>query len=503
MRPAGKEGPAPRGPLPYAGAIVPSLFVSRLRLPALHPLLVDPVRRASLPLVAATAAVLDLPTLSFAATISPVHAAMVLVAFMVTTFGTLAVASLIGYSPTRLQQFFEERHLGADPRGVEIDRRDSEYLVVAFLIAALGWLLGPLSLVRAIDPTHHVWALSVFVLVQVLFGCTLPAAIAQRRPERVLLAVLPVLRPVWILVRWPLVAPMLACKRLALRALRLDRTGADTTFDVQKQVVAAVADTVTESNSTLLPEERTWIGNIVGLKDQQVSAVMTPRHEVIALAESMPLRAALEKALEHGFSRYPVYRDRIDLVFGVFHVKDALPLLLAPSDALAGKTLAAVVREPLFVPETTEVVTLLRRFQASHQHLAIAIDEYGTTVGVVTVEDVLEEIVGDIGDEYDSPPNTQPTSSDEVKVIESGRVVEFSGRTKVTTLNERLGCELPVDGGWETVAGMVIAKLAHIPKTGESVVVDGVEVRVLQADARRVHRLRATVLAPAPAKAED
>jgi putative hemolysin len=441
-----------------------------------------------------------LPSFDLQASISPLHCLAVAGAVLATAFGTLAIAALIGYSPTRLQQALEDPAAAApDPRLQELDRRDPEYLVVAFLLAAAGWTTGLCGLPHAIDPGWHTAALVGFVLVQVWIGSALPAAIAHGRNERVLLSMLPALRALWFLARWPLVLPILTVQRLVLAAFRLDQKPVDATDDVQKQVVAAVADTVTESNETLASDERTWIGNIVGLKERQVSEVMTPRPEIVAFHESMPLREAIGKALEHGFSRYPVFRDRIDLVHGVFHVKDALRLMHGDAGRLASETLAGHLREPLFVPETTGVPQLLRRFQASNQHLAIVIDEYGSTQGLVTVEDVLEEIVGDIGDEYDAP--NQPAKPDEqVLVVEPGRVLELPARTTVPTINRLLDCDLPEDGDWETIAGLVIARFAHIPTVGESIVIDGVEFRVLAADKRRIHRLRATLLANEPAE---
>jgi len=157
------------------------------------------------------------------------------------------------------------------------------------------------------------------------------------------------------------------------------------------------------------------------------------------------------------------------------------------------------MRETLFVPETMGAAQLLRRFQAGHQHMAIVLDEYGTTAGVVSVEDVLERIVGDIGDEYDDPHETTP-APEQIRVIEAGRVLEIPARTTVAEVNELLGTELSEEGDWETVAGLVIARCSHIPRVDETVVVDGVEFRVLAADERRVQRLRATALAPQPAE---
>ncbi len=439
----------------------------------------------------------DLPTLSVAATLSPLHLGLCAVATAVAGFGTLAGACLIGYSPTRLSQLLEEEERpDREQRNAEIAGRDTEYLVVALVYSAIGWLLGLWSLLHAADPSSRPWALGIFVALMLLFAGSLPVAVAQLRAERTLLWLLPLVRAGWYPLRWPLVLPLLAATRLCLELFRLRRSQKAGTAEVQKQVMAAVADSVTEE---LAHEERTWIGNIVGLKDLQVSTVMTPRPDIIAFEATTPVREAVLRALDQGFSRYPVYRDRIDEIVGVFYVKDALRLLKNDADAHGGDTVAAMMREPLFVPETMGAAQLLRRFQAGNQHMAIVLDEYGTTAGLATVEDLIEEIVGDISDEYDNPQQ-DGQSDEQIHIVEAGRVLEIPARATVAEINQLLGTELPEDGDWETIAGLVIAKCNHIPAVDETVVIEGVEFRVLAADERRLFRLRATALAPEPAE---
>ncbi len=430
------------------------------------------------------------------ALIAPAYLAGTLAAAGIASFGALAMASLIAYSPTRLAQLFEEQ---GEPdhaeRTAAIDRRDDEYLVVAAALVAAGWVLGLTALSRAVAAAQP-WASLAFVVAMLLLGASLPIAVARLRAERTLLRVVPVLHAVWLVLRWPLVLPILGVTRLGLRLLGLGTPSTQDPAEVQRQVMAAVADSV--SDAPLAQEERTWIGNIVGLKDVQVSTLMTPRPDIVAFPEAMPVRDAVAKALEQGFSRYPVYRDRIDEVVGVFYVKDALRLLQDDAGRTANTTLRAMLRETIFVPETTRAAQLLRRFQAGNQHMAIVIDEYGTTVGLVTIEDVIEEIVGEIEDEYDPPPTG--VDDDEIRIVETGRVLEFPARTAVGEINSLLGSELPEEGDWETVAGLVIARLNHIPVVDETVTIDGVEFRVLQADERRIRRLRATALSPEPAE---
>lgn len=438
------------------------------------------------------------PTELLSAMPSPVHLTMALGGALAAGLGTLATASLIGYSPTRLTQLFEEQgaqDATASTAGVE--RHHAEFLVVSSLVTAGGWILGIWSLTQAFAAADQGLAILAFLLLMLWLGASVPIGFAQLRPERTLLFLMPALQPLRLLLRWPVVLPVLTTTRLLLGALQVRPPEPADAAEMQKQVFAAVADTVTED--TLPQEERTWIGNIIGLKELQVSTLMTPRPDIVAFPETLSLREAVQKALEHGFSRYPVYRERIDEVVGIFYVKDALRLLQADADKLAATPVSAMLREVRFVPETTGAAKLLRRFQGANQHMAIVIDEYGTTVGLVTVEDVLEAIVGDIGDEYD-PPSQTIGDADQIRVVESGRVLELPARTPVAEINKLLGSELPEQGDYETVAGLVIARLNHIPVVDETVVIDGVEFRVLQADERRIRRLRATALQPEPAE---
>lgn len=429
------------------------------------------------------------------ATISPGFAALALAAAAVGSYGAIAAGSLIGYSPTRLGQLLDEqRRPDKDDLTSELDRRDREYFVVAAIYAATGWVLGLWALDHAVDEGSYPWALGFWVALMLFVAGSLPGQIADHRAERTVLNVLPTLRTGWYLLRWPVVLPLYSFTGLVVRALRMQKKANADPAEVQKQVMAAVADNVDEAE--LADAERTWIGNIVTLKDQQVATVMTPRPDITAIDEKLSLREAIDLALEHEFSRYPVYRERIDEVVGIFYVKDAFRLMQQEPDTLDQTPLRSILRAPLFVPETTGAAQLLRRIQSGNQHMAIVIDEYGTTVGLATVEDLVEEIVGEIEDEYDPPISEQ--GDEQIRIIEAGRVLEIPARTTVQDINRLLGSKLSDDGDWETVAGLVIDNANRIPTTGETLIVDDVEFRVLEADERRVQRLRVTLLETSP-----
>jgi len=427
--------------------------------------------------------------------ITPVYALLSLCAAAIGSYGAIAAGSLIGYSPTRLRQLLDERrHPDKDRLAQELGDRDREYFIIATIYAGAGWVFGLLALSNAVDAQTYPWALATWATLMLFVAGSLPGVIADNRAEGAVLRSLPLLRAGWYTLRWPLVLPLRGLTQLTIRALRLQKEHADDPAEVQKQVMAAVDDNLDKDE--LDEAERTWIGNIVSLKDQQVSTVMTPRPDIVALSEAMTLHEALDQALEHEFSRYPVYRERLDEIVGIFYIKDALRLMQQGSDEVAETPLRKLLRDPLFVPETTSTAQLLRRVQTGNQHMAIVIDEYGTTVGLATVEDLVEEIVGEIEDEYD-PPTSEQSEEEQVRIIEEGRVLEIPARTSVQEVNRLLGSQLSDEGDWDTVAGLVINSCNRIPPIGETILINDVEFRVLEANERRVHRLRVTVITPA------
>ena len=412
-------------------------------------------------------------------------------------YGAVAAASMIGYSPTLLGQLLEERkHKDQDKLRAELAAHDREYFVVAIILAGAGWVFGMIALREAFDPAAYPWALAMWGAMMLFGAGSLPGALADARSEATVVSLLPLMRTGWYVLRWPLVKPLWGMTILSMRALRLERVETGDPAELQKQVMAAVADNVDEDE--LADSERTWIGNILALKDHQVSTVMTPRPDVTALSETMTLREAVDQALEHEFSRYPVYRERLDEVVGIFYVKDALRMMQQNPEKLANTPISTLLREPMFVPETTSVAQLLNRVQAGNQHMAIVLDEYGTMVGLATVEDLVEEIVGEIEDEYDPQPDEE--NDEQIRVVEAGRVLEVPGRTSVIDLNRLLDSQLPDDGDWDTVAGLVINSCNRIPSVGESIAVDDVEFEVLEADERRVQRMRVSTITPEPAE---
>lgn len=221
---------------------------------------------------------------------------------------------------------------------------------------------------------------------------------------------------------------------------------------------------------------------ILDLDKTLVRQVMTPRVDVDAVADTATVEEAKAKIVTTGHSRLPVYHQSIDHIVGVVHAKD----LLDAGRAAAGSLPANLVRRPVLIPESKNVAALLAEFQQKHNHFAVVLDEYGGTAGIVTIEDLIEEIIGEIRDEYDLDEG-----GPDIRRVAEG-VVTADGRVPVTALVEKLGIRLPAEQDYDTVGGFVTTLLGRIPAKGETLETPELTCEILEADPRRVVKVRIT-----------
>lgn len=220
--------------------------------------------------------------------------------------------------------------------------------------------------------------------------------------------------------------------------------------------------------------------NVIDLEDRHVSEIMIPRPDIICAEQDGTLREVAELIIQHGHSRIPVYRDNRDHMVGVVHAKDILgPLLNTEGEQ---PLVTSLMRPVHFVPETTNLKSLLHDMQSRKIHLAVALDEYGGTAGLVTMEDVLEQIVGEIGDEYDS------LRPEDVQELPDGSQM-VSGRVSLDEINERFGLELSSELV-ESIGGHISELAGRIPAVGDSFDLGGWRFQVLDADAKHIETLR-------------
>ncbi len=323
--------------------------------------------------------------------------------------------------------------------------------------------------------------------VLVVFEHLLPLLFVRTDPERVLDALLPSFDLVVRAAAWPAQAVF------GRRAERPSPPEDESTEAEQQEATSAYLD-AGQQEGLIEGDERRLLQSVVEFSDTFVREVMTPRPDIVAINSTATLADLRAFFREQEYSRIPVYTDSLDNVVGFVFIKDLMRL---PAAAPTGMPIADVhpplIRPAHVVPETKKVSDLLREFQRQQYQIAIVVDEYGGTAGLVTLEDLLEEIVGEIRDEYDV--EVEPV------VEEPGGSFLVTGKADVHTVAERLGLEIEPEG-FETFGGYILARVGRVPTTGEQFDVDGLRVEVVDAERRRVHRLRVRLLAPASTGAD-
>jgi CBS domain containing-hemolysin-like protein len=227
------------------------------------------------------------------------------------------------------------------------------------------------------------------------------------------------------------------------------------------------------------------IEGVIELGDIDVADIMTPRSRMDALQVDLGWPEVLEFVVRAARTRIPVYGESLDDIRGILYVKDLLPELAADTDQR--RPLAELIRSAAFVPHTKAVDDLLDEFQKSHNHMAIVVDEYHAVTGLITIEDVLEEIVGEIVDEHDQE------EPEEIHLIDD-RSAEAMAAAHLDDLNEQLGIDLPEDDEFDTISGLVLSRLQRIPEAGETLQVGNVRITILAATPRRIDRVRLDIL---------
>jgi putative hemolysin len=328
---------------------------------------------------------------------------------------------------------------------------------------------------------------AVFVL---LCEMIIPLAIVRRDPERILEVLLPSFEAITRVLR-PLTGGL---RRLAVS--RRERTAAPTMAVAESTApgtAEAAAQPTPEAGDQRELQEgqaRDLLRSLVEFRETMVREVMTPRPDIVAIEAGATIGELLHLVREQQYSRVPVYNETLDNIIGMISIKDLI--LLDTADL--SQPITPLVRPAHFVPETKLVPELLREFQRKRIQAALVVDEYGGTAGFVSVEDLIEEIVGEIRDEYDT--ELEPV------VEETHGTYVFSGRTHVRELEDRL--KVRVDGdGYETVGGYLLAHVGRVPAVGEAFEIDGLSVEVLEAERRRINRVRVRRLVEEPATAES
>lgn len=310
---------------------------------------------------------------------------------------------------------------------------------------------------------------------------------------------------VWIVVTtWWLWRPLIRLITPVLRAITkaveaiqwvLYRSKNRATADESQEEIRLAMDEA-HREGHLDEEAREMIEGVMELEDAQVSEIMTPRTQVIGIPLNSTWKDSVKAALESGYSRLPVWKSSPDDIVGVLHLREILAELAQYQDASSkpkgtDPNLSDLLRPPYFIPETMSVQSLLRDLQHGKSHMAIVTDEFGGVCGIVTIEDALEEIVGEITDEHDE------TLADGI-LVESNDACETLANVPIDDLNQRMHFSLPEEADFDTVGGFAFHVFGRIPSEGETIASDGVSLEVLSSSRRRIDRLRITRLPQTP-----
>jgi CBS domain containing-hemolysin-like protein len=410
-----------------------------------------------------------------------------IVSLLAACLTAIAARSLHSFSRHELEEICQRRQ--APQRFAEIIRHHEpvalgvEMVVMLIVALAIGaacfWTWQRFPLVQS--RPWLVLVLTVAVFGQLIGVATvwLPWSVARIGAARFLYATW----PLWLFVGR--LARPLVWSAHAVDALLQRIFGSGTRRADEESIEAEIRTIVSEGHREGLLEEeaREMIEGIIELGDAAVSHIMTPRTDIHMVQINTPWDEVVESIIESGHTRVPVYDKTRDDIAGILYSKDLLPEL-AKSPGEPDRTLTELLRKPLFVPETKPVDDLLKLFQKTRTHIAVVLDEYGGVSGLVTIEDVLEEIVGEIDDEYDQQSEVPIRKIDD-------DVCETLGRTHIDEINELMRFDLPEDADFDTIGGFVFAEFGRVPAVGETITWhDSVRVIVLEASRRRVNRVR-------------
>jgi putative hemolysin len=411
------------------------------------------------------------------------------VCLLLEAFFSSAEIAIVSADKAHIRRLAQEGHRGA--RYVE------DFLVAPHRLLATTLLGTQLSLVtstvvitlwlyRAAPHRAELYLLLGLTPIVVTFGEIVPKAIVRQHANRLaplmallLRATMGALAPVVALLSR---LSALVAQRLGIEVHRklVTREELEVMITARPEqshdFVLSGGTEAPPAPSDVTEGERSMISRIFDFASVDVYGLMQPLSDVTALPETATAAALAREIADKKYSRIPIYRERVDQIVGIVHAFDVLKAGREPRLA------AELMRPPVFVPETAKAVDLLMRLQRTRQGMAIVVDEYGGAVGVVTVEDILEEVVGEIEDEYDvAPPAIQKDRDGSYRI---------QARTSISQLNKELSLQLPESEDYESLAGLLLDQLKHIPRVGEKVRLGQVELTVSAATDRRVEEIR-------------
>ena len=418
-------------------------------------------------------------------------------ALVLGAFFSLLRRAMVHASPSRLSEYFERDASEDSFDESEKLHRIDVVLGGANLIFRAAWAAafvlwrertgawyGGTPAGDAAMPTWQIFALLGEILVYgMLVFELIPQVLATWGGERIALRLLPTLD--WIeKILSPLTRSFRSVRRALLRTFGHD--GATDEADRATRGIRAAVE-IGEREGILQPGEKNMIESMLEFHDAEVIEVMTPRIEMVCLESSTPIEEAIPQVTSCGHSRIPVFSKDIDEIVGVLYAKDLLRFASDPQQRML--PIQKALRKAHFVPETKKIGELLAEFRSERFHIAVVLDEYGGTSGLITIEDILEEIVGEIEDEYDS------TTLAAIRQL-SPEIYDIDGRANIWDVNKAAGLEIPESDDYETVAGYIFSTLGRVPKVGDHFEAESLRFEITSADERKIKRVRVRMLHP-------
>ncbi|MBI9021442.1 MAG: HlyC/CorC family transporter [Verrucomicrobia bacterium] len=349
-------------------------------------------------------------------------------------------------------------------------RTTLRFCLTLFEIAAVGFAL---SAVNFSHPAEWIALLLGMTLLYMIFIRVIPFVLAESYADRLSVAFLPLVAAVTRLLT-PLVWPVYAMER-GLLARALSAADEEDRPTAEEEIMTLVDQA---NDEHLEEEERDIIRSVFEFGETVVREIMTPRVDIEGLKDDATIDECVDKVKHSRHSRFPVYHETIDNVRGVIHVKDLLLLLAQDQES---RSVTDITKKMVLVPETMPINDLLKQMQLEHSQMALVVDEYGGTAGVVSMEDIIEELVGEIRDEYD-------LAEKEIQKHSDGSIL-IKASLAVADLNEELDLHIPESDEYDSIGGYVICELGTIPKTGDTLTAAGLDITVHNATPHRIHTL--------------
>jgi putative hemolysin len=396
--------------------------------------------------------------------------------------------ALVTARRTRLQELADAGRAGAKHALELMDNPVRFISTVQVGITVAGIAMGAIGQPLVSDWFDFVSSETVAFLIAFFFltflsvslGELVPKAIALQRAERLAIALA---WPIDLLGRitHPLVWLLQTSANAVVRLFGIEPAPAGVVVQTREDIRAFLAEA--GQSGAVEGVEQEVLYAAFKFADKEVHDVMVHRPEVVAISVALPPRECLGAVITSPYTRYPAYRDSVDQIVGVLHVRDLFSALY--EKGIDNVVIEDLLRKPYFVPETKDLAALLTEFRAQNQHMALVVDEYGSMQGIVTLEDVLEEIVGEIEDEYDLPDESLERIDE--------HTIRVDGTFPIDDFNEQFGIEMP-DDDYHTLAGFVFGQLGRAPEAGDEVLWNGLRFRVIDVEGTRIEKLQVEFL---------